>query len=95
MGRNSGRHNYHSYYYKKENEVGEEEVSYTFHLTLFRKLLRMRAETKTYVRNPDDIWYHKYVGMFPNSKEDKEIAEVLEIIRQREKYKFYMEHVFI
>lgn len=86
---------YQSYYYKESNEVGEQEVSYTYHITFFRKLLRMRSEVKTYIKNPQGVWYHKLIGDYPTRKEFREIHEVLEKIRQRKKYKFYMDHVFI
>lgn len=86
---------YRSYYHKKENEIGEEEVGYTYHLTFVRRLLRMRPEAKIYVRNPDGHWFHKYIGYRPSKTEMYEIKEVLEKIRQREKYKFYMDHIFI
>lgn len=89
------RNPYYSYYYKQENEEGEMELSYTFQKSFFRKLFRMPAITNTYVKNPDDIWCHKYLGMFPTTKQEKEIAEILEMLRQRKKYEFYMSHVFI
>ena len=87
---------YYSYYFKQQNEEGEMELSYTFQKTFFRKLFRMHAKTNTFIKtHGDNCWYHKYLGMFPTAKQEKEIAEILEMIRQRKKYEFYMSHVFI
>lgn len=86
---------FHCSYHQLKNEEGEEEVSYTYQLTLIRKLLCQRREVKTYNRSPDGQWFHKFIANYPTTIEEREIAEVIEFHRQQSKYRFYLQHVFI
>lgn len=87
--------NFYCCYYKEKNEEGEEEVGYTYHFSLKRKLLHQNRKSKTFIKAPDGLWYHKFLGGVPTRKEEKEILGALEYLRQRKLYAFYMDNVYL